>query len=208
MRRPDFIARQGRCPSGLLGIIIGRIMAHQTAAENAAAVDLLGLQPTDHVLEVGFGHGRTIRAIAGHVPNGFVAGVDASTAMFRLAKRANRNAIARGLVELQQGDSQSLPYADRQFDKVLTVHTIYFWRDLLLHFSQLRRILRQRGLLVLGFRPNDASTVADFPAEVYTFRSVAEICRLLTEAGFSTADVTESRSAGRPITFIRAQPSA
>jgi len=51
MRRPEFLARQGRCPSGLLGSFIGRVMARETARENALAVELLQLKPTDHVLE-------------------------------------------------------------------------------------------------------------------------------------------------------------
>src|SRR5258708_31433721 len=85
MRRPEFLARQGRCPSGFLGSVVGRIMAHETAPENAVAVQLLQLKPTDHVLEVGFGHGRTVRAMVKQVPDGRVAGVDVSKEMLHLA---------------------------------------------------------------------------------------------------------------------------
>ena len=77
MRRPEFIARQSGRPNGFLGRLIARIMAKETAGANTAAVRLLELQPTDHVLEVGFGHGCTIEQVARLVPQGFVAGVDA-----------------------------------------------------------------------------------------------------------------------------------
>ena len=73
MRRPDFVARQGRCPSGVLGAVIGRFMAHETVRENAIAIELLQLEPADRVLELGFGHGRTIRRIVERVPAGHVA---------------------------------------------------------------------------------------------------------------------------------------
>src|SRR5262249_18274702 len=57
MRRPEFIARLSGCPTGVLGSLIARIMAKETLATNTYALRLLELQPTDHVLEVGFGHG-------------------------------------------------------------------------------------------------------------------------------------------------------
>jgi hypothetical protein len=62
MKRPVFIARQSARPSGLVGKVIGSIMARETARLNDQAVNLLAPAPTDRVLEIGFGHGRTIGA--------------------------------------------------------------------------------------------------------------------------------------------------
>jgi ubiquinone/menaquinone biosynthesis C-methylase UbiE len=157
------------------------------------------------VLEVGFGHGRTIAAIACRVPNGFVAGVDLSAAMLRLASRSNLTAIQQSLLELKLGDSSSLPYSDRRFDKALAVHTIYFWKDPVAHFRELVRVLRRAGMLVLGFRPDKPSTIADFPPEVYQFRSVDETCQLLSEAGFSQAEVAEYWRGGHRLVFVTAR---
>ncbi len=44
MRKPQFIAEQGRKPSGLLGQIVARVMAKETADENDFALKLLQLQ--------------------------------------------------------------------------------------------------------------------------------------------------------------------
>jgi ubiquinone/menaquinone biosynthesis C-methylase UbiE len=205
MRRPEFLARQSRCPSGLLGAAVGRIMAHETARENAAAVDLLNLQATDHVLEVGFGHGRTLAGIAARAPSGFIAGVDASSDMLRLATRVNRNAIAHGLLELKHADSQTLPFPSHRFDKLLSVHTLYFWKHPIIEFREFRRVLRDGGKLVLGFKPKDQRTEAEFPAGVYTFRTVEEVCRLLSDSDFSQVAATEFRSARRVITLVTAR---
>jgi hypothetical protein len=68
MRRPDFIARQGAHPSGCLGAIIGRIMANETAADNAKAIALLGIRNREQVLDVGTGHGRSLGVIANSAP--------------------------------------------------------------------------------------------------------------------------------------------
>jgi ubiquinone/menaquinone biosynthesis C-methylase UbiE len=188
--------------------VIGRFMAHETARENAIAIELLHLEPADRVLELGFGHGRTIRSIVERVPAGHVAGVDFSATMLRLASSVNRDVIAQGRVELQQGDSASLAYPDQAFDKLLAVHTIYFWEDPAAHLRECRRVLRSGGLLVLGFRSREQAPIADFPASVYNFRSVAEIRELLREAGFATSEVTESRLTKRVITYVTARVSA
>ena len=129
MRRPEFIARQSSRPRGLVGRLLAHIMAIETATLNSQALGLLALQPSDRLLEVGFGHGRTIRLAAAQVPQGFVAGVDVSRDMVRMAQRRCLNLAGKGLVELMVGDSRRLPYADTSFDKVLSVHTIYFWEE-------------------------------------------------------------------------------
>ena len=74
MQRPEWIARQARCPTGLVGKILGRIMAVETTPENEKALQLLALHPDSHVLDVGCGHGRTLARAAALVPEGFVVG--------------------------------------------------------------------------------------------------------------------------------------
>ncbi len=97
MRRPEFIARQGRCPSGWLGKFVASIMAKETAPENAVAVSHLDLRPADTALVIGFGHGRVVAELARRCHEGLVCGLDASETMHQMATRANRAAIARGL---------------------------------------------------------------------------------------------------------------
>ena len=108
MRRPEFIARQSRCPSGLLGRVIGHIMSVETAAANESALKLLDLDAGDRVLEVGFGHGRTIERAAAMVGDGLVAGIDASEDMVRMATRRCRRLIESGRVRRRSAISSGL----------------------------------------------------------------------------------------------------
>jgi SAM-dependent methyltransferase len=185
VRRPHFIAAQSRCPSGWLGWLIGSVMVHETAAANDVVLDALALAPTDRVLDVGCGPGRTVERAALAASRGRVVGLDLSDEMLRLATRRCRHLIDAGRVELRRGDAGALPYAAGSFDKVLSVHTIYFWSDPSAVVGEIHRVLVPGGRLVLGFRSKeDAQFVADFPTSVYRFHSTNDVQGLLFDAGF------------------------
>jgi len=194
MRRPEFIARQSGCPSGWLGCAIAWIMAFETAAANDAALDYLQLRPDDRVLEIGFGHGRTIARAAQRVPQGVVAGVDHAEAMLHAARRRCAGLIAQGRVHLQCGDSARLPFPVAAFDKVLAVHTLYFWRPPTPHLREIRRVLSAGGTFVLAFRPAGTPGSGKFPSDVYTFYSPEDVRDLLVAAGFGTIETIRHSS--------------
>ncbi len=188
MRRPEFIARQASRPTGWVGRALARWMAVETAGANDTALNVLDLQDADRVLEIGFGHGQTIRRAAARVPCGSVVGVDHSAAMLRAATRRCARLIAARRVELHCADSAHLPFPSASFDKALAVHTLYFWRPPAPHLRELRRVLAPGGRLVLGFRPAGTRGAADVPSDVYTFHSAAAVHDLLAVAGFTAAD--------------------
>jgi SAM-dependent methyltransferase len=172
-------------------------MAWETAAANETALELLDLQPEDHVLEVGFGHGATIARAAAAVSRGFVAGVDPSIAMCRIATRRNQAAIAGGRVELREASVESMPYPDAAFDKVLSVHTLYFWREPARALAEIRRVLKRPGRLVLAWR-HDPGARRSFPESVYRFHDEQHVLRLLADASFGSVEL-ESRAHGSAI---------
>ncbi len=201
MRRPEFIARQSRRPQGWLGRMLGALMARETSKENDAAVDLLEIQPGDHVLEIGFGHGRSIEVASRLTRGGLVAGVDFSPSMVAMATRRNRALVDRRLVDLRLGDSLSLPFEDGSFDSAWSVHTVYFWDEPVAHMKEVRRVLKDGGRFVLGFRPASEGARRAFPASVYTFRPVEEIRQMLRTAGFRHVNLVDLGAAARGVVF-------
>ncbi len=186
MKRPVFIARQSARPSGLTGRVIAGIMAHETSDLNERAVRLLDPSPFDRVLEVGFGHGRTIERLAGVVKNGRVCGIDASELMLNMAVRRNRRAIAEGRVELRKGDCAPIPFDIACFDEALSVHTLYFWSDPAACLKEIHRVLRPGGQLVLGLLRGDSPQRTRFPNEVYTFYDEHAVYTMLATSDFSS----------------------
>jgi ubiquinone/menaquinone biosynthesis C-methylase UbiE len=180
--------------------MIGRLMQRETAAVNEAAVELLELRPTDHVLEVGFGHGATIARVAAAVSGGFVAGVDPSEDMRRMAARLNRRAIEAGRVELRRGTVEALPYPNAAFEKALAVHTVYFWPNLGPPLQEIARVLKEGGRLVLAHR-TDSEATRTFPPSVYRFATEHEIQEAIARAGLVPHDVTRRLLGRATISF-------
>ena len=202
MRRPEFIARQAAHPSGLLGRVIARIMAVETAAPNQRALELLGIDERSRVLEVGIGHGHTLARAAELAQRGFVAGIDISQAMVEMARNYNRDAITKGLIDLRQASSDQIPYPDQFFDRVYAVHTLYFWSDPLRHLREIYRICRVGGRFLLVFKPKeDVRGTAAFPEAIYTFYSIDETQSLLVEAGFYSPTISREWITARELVF-------
>jgi len=183
MRRSINIARQAGKPEGWLGRLIAFIMSFETSKANKIALDLLEIQPNDKILEVGFAHGKVIRKYSARLKNGLFAGIDISETMLIAAKNRNRRLIRKGIVELKTASVEFIPYPDDFFDKIFSVHTVYFWKDYRRSFSEISRVMKQGAKLVIGFR-YDEKAKDDFPREVYTFLSKEELSDLLISEGF------------------------
>ena len=183
-----FIASKFRNPTGFFGRLIGKAMARSNAAAVHWTISLLKIQPDDHVLEIGFGPGVGIEYAAQKASNGLVAGIDASETMVQVAQKRNAAAIAAGTVALKQGEVSSLPYADDSFDKVVTIHCLYFWANPSACLQEIRRTLKPNGLLAITILPKDTWIKQQKPPvpppDLFTLYNSSDVAQLLAAAGF------------------------
>jgi len=192
MKRPEFIARQAGHPKGLVGGLIAKIMADETSPENDFALDLLDLRVQDRFLDIGTGHGATLLKAAALTPDGFAAGIDPSRVMVRHAKRRLKPFIRAGHAQVELANAARIPFADESFDKLLTVHTIYFMDDLGTPLSEIFRVTKPGGRFVLCFRPaEDVSFAETFPKTVYRIRMKQVVLDAVKAAGFNLSRVLE-----------------
>jgi len=209
MKKPLFIARQGRKPTGLFGRLVGNIMSRETAAANDIAIALLNVCPGDRVLDIGTGHGRSLGLLAELNAPGTVFGLDFSETMRHIAKRKNKSLIKQGRVKLLPGTSDNLPFPDCSFDKIMSVHTIYFWEDVQRHIDEIYRVTAPGGQVVLGFRPDeDGAITKNWPAQVYTFRTSEEISSLFSAAGFNVQTIKKAGEPAGPMNWLLVERDA
>jgi SAM-dependent methyltransferase len=190
-------------PTGTTGRLVGRLMAIQNAKMNEFAVDTLEVQPDDQALEIGFGHGRAIRMLADRARVGFVAGVDLSDVMVRQAAKFNFDHIVNGRVEVCQGSVADLPYEYGRFTKVMAVNNYQFWPAPEHNLVEIRRVLREGGLLVLCLRVKQPGRTFQL-VPGFTYDEIEEIVGLARWVGYHEVQVKQN-SAGRPIACIIAK---
>ena len=141
--------RQYKSPVGIIGWLAGERMVRQHGPETAWTIQLLEIQPTDTVLEIGFGAGQAIRLAAEKADDGRVMGIDLSETMVHVATRRNVEAVKAGRVVLSQGNVAALPFEDQYFDKIMTIHSLYFWSEPDRALRELYRVLKPGGRLVI-----------------------------------------------------------
>jgi ubiquinone/menaquinone biosynthesis C-methylase UbiE len=181
------LAQQFRQPSGVVGRIAGLLFRINREGINWT-ITLLEIQPTDHVLEIGFGPGYGIQQVAKLAAQGLVAGVDFSETMLEQASRRNATAIASGKVELRLGDAAVLPYPDNSFHKVFATNVVYFWNDPLANLQEIRRVMKPGGRLALYvILKEDIGNFKVTQTGLYRLYTGEELAGLLTQAGFHDA---------------------
>ena len=184
---PRIIAKQLSRPTGLLGRLVAGLMNRHNASMNMFVVHQLDLRPTDRVIEIGFGGGITLnRLIEGAA---FVCGIDRSGDMVRRAARKFAAAVQSGRAQFREGNVDALPFEPESFGKACTVNTIYFWKSLETGFSEIHRVLRPGGRLVVGFLPKDRMDRLGVPRDIFTPREPRDVIAALKAAGFTSVNV-------------------
>jgi SAM-dependent methyltransferase len=194
---------QAHHPRGAAGRVTAWEMAHRPSNRQRSGwvVSLLGVQPADQVLEIGFGPGLAVAALA-RAGAGHVYGIDHSGVMLRQASRRNAAAIRVGRVTLIRASVDQLPPAlDGPFDAILAVNSLAFWPAPAQRLAELRRRLAPGGRMAIASQPRCPGATAD------TSRGAArEIERLLRDAGFAHLS-TQTLPLSPPVACVLAASS-
>jgi SAM-dependent methyltransferase len=123
--------------------------------------------------------------------------------MVRAASKRNRGALARGRVSVRKVNGTDLGLAPASFDRIFSVHSIYFWKEPERVIAQLGAALRPGGRVVLAFLPDTPSVPNRFRDPVYRFYSPSDVMAMFKAAGFA-----ETRNQNAPngrVTWVIAQ---
>jgi demethylmenaquinone methyltransferase/2-methoxy-6-polyprenyl-1,4-benzoquinol methylase len=186
-------------------------------------LELLAPAGGERILEVGYGTGHALVALAGAVgAAGRVSGIDVSEGMAHVARRRLGEAGVEDRVELRVGAAPPLPWPDSQFDAVTMSFTLELFPDGVIPeiLAETRRVLRPGGRLGIvsmsSVSPRGESESALTHAYEWLHRHFPHIvdCRPIDAvarvraAGFAPRQVLEMSIWTLPVVALLAMPGA
>lgn len=165
------------------------------ALEQNLVLDLVGPPDGLRILDVGCGDGILAIELA---KNGARAtGVDSSERMIAAARRGAERQGSSASFRLAK--AEALPFEDDTFDVVLAVTVLCFVEDTVIAMTEMTRVLRPGGKLVLGELGRHSSWAAVRRIKGWLgspvwrsarFRAPSELTRLATQAGLVEVSIT------------------
>ncbi|RAV30752.1 class I SAM-dependent methyltransferase [Sinomicrobium soli] len=141
------LEKQLSCPSGKMGVAVGENMNMSNIGMTINTIGLLGLDDGNTVLELGHGNCGHLVELLGRASGLRYFGLEVSETMWNEARNAHMGKPA----EFQLYDGVNIPFADRFFDRVMTVNTLYFWSDPEKLLQEIERTLKPGGIGVLTY---------------------------------------------------------
>lgn len=170
-------------PTGLVGRVMGLLMARMNDAQNRITVARLPLADGCAVLEIGFGPGKALQQIAGKSGAGRIDGVDHSPLMVETARRRNHKPVAAGRMSLQAGDVAALPCAAGTYEVAFAINSFQQWPDQQAALRNIHRVLKPGGTLCLSIRVPKRDTGIE--TVEHTRGTVATAAALISATGFN-----------------------
>lgn len=165
-------------------------------------VETAGLRAGERVLDVACGTGVVTRLAAERVgPTGTVAGLDMTPGMLAVARESTPPGTS---IDWYEASAEAMPLPDDSFDVVLCQMGLQFMSNKPAALREMRRVLRHGGrayVSVPGPMPQLFEVMAEalarhfgpqagaFCGVVFSLHDVADIAKLMRDAGFRDVDV-------------------
>ena len=161
------------------------------------AVEQLGVQPTDRLLEIGSGRGVAVELVCRQLDGGHVLAVDRSAKATDAAAQRNARYAAAGSASFEAISLEDADLGEALFDKVFAINVNLFWtRTASLELAAIKRALVPSGRLYLFYEPPSAGRAVDIAERVVP---------RLDAAGFGTQVVTGSTGQGASLLALIAR---
>jgi demethylmenaquinone methyltransferase/2-methoxy-6-polyprenyl-1,4-benzoquinol methylase len=183
---------------------------------NNIGLQMLAAQAGENVLEIGFGTGHSLVALAQAVGvSGKVTGIDISNGMLRETQSLLKRSGLANQIDLRLGDASSLPFKAEGFDAVFTSFTLELFdsSEIPIVLKECLRVLRPEGRLgVVALSRTDRVVVKVYDWAHFRFPDFIDcrpifVSKVIEEAGFRIKDTEDRFMWGLPVMIVIARKS-
>ena len=185
------LAAQLSCPQGEHGVEVGHRMNLSNISMTQSSLYALDLNTNDRLLEVGHGNCGHLDFVYSTFGNIHYHGIEISETMYQEAINNNLHLSQKYPVKFYLYEGQKLPFQENYFDKILTVNTIYFWKDVRSFLKEIHRVLKPNGVFTIAFAHKSFMTQLPFVRHGFKLYSPEEVTTLLTSSSFTIDDLLD-----------------
>ncbi len=176
---------QYRYPTGPQGRLVAASMNQHHAKLTLWGLSKIAIDPEFVILDVGCGGGKTIGKLAKLAPKGKVFGIDYSLEMVKFSKKINKKLVSKDRVEIIGASVERMGFKDDFFDLVTACETYYFWSKFSDSLTEIQRVLKPGGKLLLVNELKYGSTSAAVIEETHVkLLPLEKMRRTLQSIGF------------------------
>lgn len=116
-------------------------------------VEILVPEPSDHLLEIGCGHGAAVSLICKNLHDGTITAIDRSETMIDMAKKLNASYRSAGKARFLTASFHEADLGQSRFNKIFAVNVNLFWMKAARELEIIKERLLPGGAVYLFNQP-------------------------------------------------------
>ena len=183
------VEEQLSCPSGDLGVEIGRRMMDSNAGMIMNSMMYLEVFPNAVLCELGHGNGGHFSELVERFEGITYYGLEVSKTMFEEAKKN----IPNDQFLLSLYDGEKIPFEDSCFDFLVSVNTLYFWEEPKRLTKEIARVLKPAGVAVLSYVNADFMRTLPFVGDKFQLYDLERIKLMIEGQGLYIDQISDQK---------------
>ena len=140
-----YLIQQSKKPSGIVGVLMMQLFNKAYLPMVRWALSFYNPSESPiKILDIGVGNGKSTALLAKNFPKSSVIGVEISEIAIKEAQKLPTTAV------FQLENIQSTSFDNKTFDLICAFQTHFHWQDLKTAFYEIRRILTDKGILLVA----------------------------------------------------------
>ena len=141
-----YLLNQSKEPTGRIGSVMMKLWNKVYLPMAKWSLSFLPAKQFHHILDIGVGNGATTYYLSQRFKTESIIGIDISEKAIEQAKRLN----ADHTITFEQANIEKTDYSSNSFDLICAFQNHFHWNDLQGSLLEVRRILTDDGILLIG----------------------------------------------------------